>query len=136
MMMNKPNCILLIDDDLDDNYFHKIVIEDMNITNTIKIAENGLDALAFLTKENQTAPDLIFLDINMPKMNGWEFLEEYKKLNINQKAKVVVVMLTTSINPADKKRAEQFPEITGFNSKPLTGEIINEILKKNFPVNE
>lgn len=136
MMMNKPNCILLIDDDLDDNYFHKIVIEDMNITNTIKIAENGLDALAFLTKENQTAPDLIFLDINMPKMNGWEFLEEYKKLNINQKAKVVVVMLTTSINPADKKRTEQFPEITGFNSKPLTGEIINEILKKNFPVNE
>jgi len=135
MMMKKLNCILLIDDDLDDNFFHKIVIEDMNVADTIEIAENGLDALTFLKKENQTAPDLIFLDINMPKMNGWEFLEAYKKLNVNQKAKVVVVMLTTSINPADKKRAEQFPEITGFNSKPLTGEIMNEILEKNFSEN-
>jgi len=89
--------------------------------------------LNFLKKENQTHPDIIFLDINMPKMDGWEFMEAYKELRANQKAKVVVVMLTTSTNPSDKERAGQFPDIIGFNSKPLTEEILNRILERNFP---
>lgn len=134
-MKKKLNCIFLVDDDSEDNYFHQIVIREMNITDTIEIAQNGLEALAFLTKPNQVAPQLIFLDINMPKMNGWEFLEAYVKLSSDQKAKVIVVMLTTSINPADRKRAEQFPEIASFCSKPLTEKMMVEILEKNFPEN-
>jgi len=134
-MKNKLKCILLIDDDEEDNFFHKIVINDMNITESIQVAHNGIEALEFLTKENQTAPELIFLDINMPKMNGWEFLEAYQKLNAPQKAKLVVVMLTTSINPVDQKRAEQFPEIANFNSKPLTDLVLMDILKRYFASN-
>jgi len=131
-MKNKLNCILLIDDDVDDNYFHQIVINEMNITEHIEVALNGIEALIFLKKENQTHPDIIFLDINMPKMNGWEFMQEYMELRADQKAKVVIVMLTTSENPEDKKRAAQYSEITGFNPKPLTGEILTEILEKHF----
>jgi len=131
-MKNKLNCILLIDDDSEDNFFHQMVIEEMNIVDHIEVALNGVEALNFLKKENQTHPDIIFLDINMPKMNGWEFLEAYAKLNPDQKAKLLVVMLTTSINPLDKERAEQFPDIIGFNSKPLTKEMLNEILEKHF----
>ena len=132
-MKNKLNCILLVDDDAEDNYFHQIVINEMNITERIEVALNGVEALAFLKKENQIHPDIIFLDINMPKMNGWEFMEAYAELRADQKAKVVVVMLTTSENPKDKKRAEQFSEITGFNSKPLTEEMLNGILERSFP---
>jgi len=132
-MKKKLNCILLIDDDNDDNFFHQIVIKKMNITERIEVILDGGEAIEFLTKENKTPPDLIFLDINMPKMNGWEFLELYKKLSAEHKAKVVVVMLTTSINPDDKKRGEQFSEIIGFNSKPLTEEMIKEILDRYFP---
>jgi len=132
-MTKKLNCILLVDDDAEDNFFHQIVIQDMNITENIQIAKNGLEALEFLKNENQIPPELIFLDINMPKMNGWEFLEAYEELKIFQKAKVIVVMLTTSINPEDKKRSELFPEITGFNSKPLTEDIVNEIIARHFP---
>jgi len=132
-MKNKLNCILLVDDDAEDNYFHQIVINEMNITERIEVALNGVEALAFLKKENQIHPDIIFLDINMPKMNGWEFMEAYTELRPDQKAKVVVVMLTTSENPKDKKRAEQFSEITGFNSKPLTEEMLNGILERSFP---
>ena len=135
-MREKLKCILLVDDDTEDNEFHKMVIEEMNITERIEIALNGLEALNFLKEENQTAPDIIFLDVNMPKMNGWEFLEEYHKLTREQKAKVVIIMLTTSLNPADKKRAEQFPDITDFNSKPLTEEMMNEILARYFPEQE
>ncbi len=135
--MNKRlNCILLIDDDVEGNFFHQIVIKEMNITEHIEVALGGEEAIKFLTKENQTPPDLIFLDINMPKMNGWEFLEVYKKLSVEQKAKVIVVMLTTSENPEDRKRAEQDPEIVGFNSKPLTEEMLNEILERYFPENK
>jgi len=132
----KLNCILLVDDDVEDNYFHQIVINEMNITERIEVALNGVEALNFLKKENQTHPDLIFLDINMPKMNGWEFLQAYKEFKADQKAEVVVVMLSTSINPSDKERAEQFPDIIGFNSKPLTEEIISEILERYFPDNK
>jgi len=132
----KLNFILLVDDDVEDNYFHKIVINEMNITERIEVALNGVEALNFLKKENQTHPDLIFLDINMPKMNGWEFLQAYKEFKADQKAEVVVVMLSTSINPSDKERAEQFPDIISFNSKPLTEEIISEILERYFPDNK
>ena len=75
-MRKKLECILLIDDDDEDNFYHKIVIERMNITKRIEVAYNGLEALEFLQKESQIIPELIFLDINMPKMNGWEFLEK------------------------------------------------------------
>jgi len=132
----KLNCILLVDDDVEDNYFHQIVINEMNITERIEVALNGVEALNFLKKENQTHPDIIFLDINMPKMNGWEFLQAYKEFKADQNAKEVVVMLSTSLNPSDKERAEQFPDIIGFNSKPLTEEIISEILERYFPDNK
>jgi len=131
-MNKKLNCIMLIDDDDDDNYFHQLVIKEMNITAHIEVALDGEQAIKFLKKENQNPPELIFLDINMPKMNGWEFMEIYKELRSDQKAKVVVVMLTTSMNPSDKERASQFADIMGFNSKPLTEEILTEILEKHF----
>jgi len=135
-MKKKLNCILLVDDDAEDNYFHQIVIDEMNITERIEVALNGVEALNFLKKENQFSPDIIFLDINMPKMNGWEFMEAYKELRADQKAKVVVVMLTTSVRPSDRERSKQFPDIMGFNTKPLTEEMIGEILERNFPENK
>jgi len=135
-MKKKLNCILLVDDDAEDNYFHQIVINEMNTTERVEVALDGMEALNFLKKENQTYPDIIFLDINMPKMNGWEFMEAYKELRADQKAKAVVVMLTTSENPEDKKKAGQFSEIIGFNSKPLTEEMLNGILERNFPENK
>jgi len=131
-MKKKLNCIMLIDDDDDDNFFHQIVINKMNITEHIEVALNGEEALIFLKNKNQTQPDIIFLDINMPKMNGWEFMEAYKELRADQKAKVVVMMLTTSENPEDKKRAALYPEIISFNSKPLTEEMLAAILEKHF----
>jgi len=127
---------MLIDDNKDDNFFHQIIIKKMNITERIEIALNGEEAINFLKNENKTPPELIFLDINMPKMNGWEFMAAYKDLSNEQKAKVVVVMLTTSTNPEDKKRAELFSEITGFNSKPLSEEMIIEILEQFFLSNK
>jgi CheY-like chemotaxis protein len=131
-MKKKLNCILLVDDSPDDNHYHQIVINEMDITNSIQVSNNGLEAIEFLKKENQIIPELIFLDINMPKMNGWEFLEKYKYLEVTQKAKIIVMMLSTSTNPDDIKKAKEIEEVTGFQTKPMTRETITEILDEYF----
>ena len=129
-MKKRLNCIMLIDDDADDNYYHQIILRKMDIAHRIVVAESGLEALDYLAKED--APDIMFLDINMPGMDGWDFLEEYKKLNARQKTPVIIIMLTTSISPADKEKAEKLPEITTFQSKPMTPEMLNDILERHF----
>lgn len=140
-MKKKLNCVLLVDDNEFDNFIHKRLLEKAEIANHIEVALNGQEALDFLTSainqegspDDFTQPELIFLDINMPVMDGWEFLEEYEKLKVNQKGKVVIVMLTTSLNPADKARAEQRLMHGSFQFKPLTLEMIEDILQTHLP---
>jgi CheY-like chemotaxis protein len=129
-MKPKLNCVLLIDDDEDDNFFHHRVIKEAGITDHIKIVENGFDALEFLKQQKQI-PELIFLDINMPKMNGWEFLEKLNSLHHLDRTGTIV-MLTTSLNPADREKSESIPRISDFKSKPLTAKMLTEILSRHF----
>ena len=134
-MHKKLNCILLIDDDEDDNYLHQLVIEKAGITEKVVAVESGFEALEYLTKKQNEVypqPDLIFLDINMPKMNGWEFLEEYKKLEVVQQGKIIVVMLTTSILNKDIEQAQNSAEVLDFHNKPLTQEILDKLLREHF----
>ena len=130
-MKKRLKCIMLIDDDADDNYYHQVILKKMDITDHIEVAESGPEALDYLRKEGQV-PDIIFLDINMPGMSGWDFLDEYKKLDTREKTKVIIVMLTTSISPADREKADKMPEITSFQSKPMTKEMLNDILERYF----
>ncbi len=138
--MKKLNCILLIDDNVDDNFFHSLVINEANAAENIKTATDGQKALEYLEKskedQNQNPfPDLIFLDINMPKLNGFQFLEKAKANKyFDTGKKVVLVMLTGSLNPNDEKTAkENFAnEINDYKIKPLTAEILKEIIEKYF----
>ncbi|HWI92387.1 MAG TPA: response regulator [Flavisolibacter sp.] len=139
-MERKLNCVLLIDDDEPTNFLNQIVIESSGCAEQIKTLQNGEEALAYLThtggsSENCPPPDLIFLDINMPAMNGWEFIEKYRQLNEKCKGKVMIVMLTTSLFPEDKTRANEIPEISAFENKPLTQEKLDNILKMFFEDN-
>ncbi|TGM96619.1 response regulator [Leptospira yasudae] len=134
-MTKKLNCILLIDDNKDDNYFHERVIRKGNYADRIVTKQSGEDALAFLKNRNASSeqqPDLIFLDINMPGMNGWEFLEEYNTLPPEFQGKMIVVMLTTSDNADDREKAKRFGILSGFKTKPLTESMLQEILKDHF----
>lgn len=131
-MKKKLNCILLIDDNSADNYFHQIVIRQMNITERIAVVTDGVEAMEFLENDPDGPPDLIFLDINMPRMNGWEFLEKYKHLDPKKKSKTVIVMLTTSAHPKDLEKAKELEEVKGYNVKPLSEEMLQEILEKHF----
>ena len=140
--MKKVNCILLVDDNPADNYYNQYIIKDADVCHNVHIAINGVEALAYLRRSAEPGhngeypkPDIIFLDINMPRMNGFEFLEEYKHLDERMKSKVLVVMLTTSLNQEDKQKAMTFKEVDEFINKPLSPETLHEIVGKVFTVN-
>lgn len=138
--MKKINTVLLIDDDKAVNFITKILIRKAEITDHIETVLNGQEALDYLTnsgkyEKNESIyprPMLIFLDINMPVMDGWEFTEAFSKLNSDQKGNSKIIMLTSSVNPYDKVRALQFPQISGFQNKILTMEGLTTVLNQYF----
>lgn len=134
------DCILLVDDDESNNYLHKMVIEKAGIDTFIKEVYNGIEALDFLTSSGKFAsqvkypqPGIIFLDINMPIMNGWEFLEQYNKLPKEQQGKIVMAMLTSSLNPDDEAKAHKINMLKGFIHKPLSASKLLNIVETHFP---
>ena len=126
---------MLVDDNHDDNFFHEREIKKIHLTNIVKTKNSGIEALEYLKSKNSNKdphPDLIFLDINMPGMNGWEFLEEYNKLDKELQSHAIIIMLTTSQNPDDEARAKTWPFVSDYVTKPLTKEIMENIVNKYF----
>ena len=116
-MINK---ILLVDDDMSTNYYHRIILEESGLVKEIIDCLTADDAIANL-RSSAVPPDIIFLDINMPMKNGWDFLEEYRELPARLKAKQIIILSTTRI-PADLERAKSSPLVSRFYLKPLSIE--------------
>lgn len=135
--MKRLTCILLVDDNHSTNFLHRKLIEKMDVSANIKVADSGDRAIQYLqqctdaTEGEFPDPELIFLDINMPRMNGWEFLEEYKKLQLHSVNRTII-MLTNSPNPGDQAKARAVPEISAYYNKPLSTAVISEILERYF----
>lgn len=134
-MAVKLNCILLIDDDEPTNFLNRLTLEQAGCAREIRVAQGGQEALDYLYScggEGSPRPDLIFLDINMPAMDGWEFLQRYRSLPADRKADIVLIMLTTSLNPDDELRTKAIPEVSGFENKPLDQQRLMALLDKYF----
>lgn len=130
--------ILLIDDDNATNYLHRFYLEEWNICQSILVTEDGREALSVIQQTPDIFKDpnsLILLDINMPIMNGFEFLQAYSQLEQCSKASGVLVMLTTTLSEAYRQKANSISEICGFVKKPLEREELlaqaNSFLKIN-----
>lgn len=134
-MRRKLTCVLLIDDEKADNFYHKVILEENEVAEKVISFQKPLEALEYLhspDSDAQPKPELIFLDINMPRMNGWEFLEAYSKFKIPEKHRPVIVMLSTTFNPEDKERASSCPDLHEFRTKPLTDIMLTEIQRTYF----
>lgn len=129
--MRPINLVALIDDDEIGKFIGSKVIESTNLVDRIKTFSNGEEAINFL-KSNLSAPDLlpeiILLDLNMPIMDGFEFLKKYIMLKPKLGKKITIYVVSSSISKADMEKINQLCEVTDFIIKPILKEKFEKIV--------
>lgn len=133
LIMNKIACTLLVDDDDTANYLNQMLFKRLEVTDNLMVAHNGLEALSLISQycPGNCCPTLILLDINMPVMDGFEFLEAYEQLSFAQKQSIIIIVLTTSLNPMDVEKVQQ-ANIAGLINKPLSKMALEAIVAQHF----
>lgn len=116
---------LLIDDNYIDNFVTRKILEGSNFVEKIVIVRSAAEAIESL-RNGSIRPDVIFLDVRMPMMGGFEFLEEYEKIDID-KDSIKIFMLSSSLDPVDLRKSTDNKYITQFVHKPLTAEALEEL---------
>jgi CheY-like chemotaxis protein len=130
--MEQINKVLLVDDDDVTNMMHTRIINKSNRVGEVLVAKDGREALDVLQAHidaDEVLPELIFLDINMPGMGGFEFLEEYAKRGLGRCGQMIIVMLSTSLLKADHDRAEADPNVYAFAGKPIRSDHFLELIE-------
>jgi CheY-like chemotaxis protein len=133
MAGKKFRTVMLIDDNEIDNLINQKMIEAASITENIYTHTGAKSAIEFLKNmerldvADKVLPDIIFLDIDMPLMDGFQFLEEFEKLGNAAKKKCSIIMLTSSINPQDFNRSKKYANVKLYLNKPLSHESIMKL---------
>lgn len=123
--------IVLIDDSEMDNYISEYIITESKMAQEISVFSSAIEALEYFVKlqtEQQEFPDAIFVDINMPEMDGFGFLDEYSKFPEDIIKKTSVFMLSSSADPNDVKRALKYEVVKKYFTKPLSIDILNQLI--------
>ncbi len=126
-MANKIQTVMLIDDEMVDQKQYKRVLRRSGLVEEILTFTYADEAFEFLKSNGDIAVDVIFLDINMPRMNGFEFLERVESELDREIANTVIIMSTTSLDSSDRARASQFDIVRDFISKPLEVENVEYV---------
>jgi CheY-like chemotaxis protein len=131
--MKKINTLLLVDDDQVSNFLTQSLIEEINVAGYIHVANNGQEAIDFLEQYCSDAtvecPDLILLDLNMPVMDGFEFLSRYKELEYLHHKHISIVILTSSSSTRDIEKAKEYDIVKYYLTKPITEENLEQLDK-------
>jgi CheY-like chemotaxis protein len=130
--MRPINLVALIDDDEINKFVESIVIESTNLVNRIKTFSNGEEAITFLksnSKNLDLLPEIILLDLNMPIMDGFQFLEKYIMLEPKLGKKIAIYIVSSSISPTDAERINQISEVSYYIIKPITKEKFEKIAR-------
>lgn len=127
-----PCTVMIVDDDPDDCFFHERSIRKVVPAAEIVTVHGADDALAYL-RGDSPEPDIILLDINMPRKSGWDFLDEFESLDSDGVTRAVVIMLTSSQAPRDVERANGHPVVKRFTTKPLDEHLFIEVLEQLRP---
>jgi two-component system, chemotaxis family, chemotaxis protein CheY len=130
-MSRKETIVALVDDDKIFQFTASRTIKALALTERILQFENGEEALKYLVenaKKEENLPDYIFLDINMPFVDGWMFLQDFTGLTENLAKKICIFMVSSSIDPRDIQRAKGIPEVKQYITKPVSREKFIELL--------
>ncbi|RVT79770.1 response regulator [Flavobacterium sufflavum] len=125
--------ILLVDDDTTYLFITKKILEQQQNVEQINTFMNGLEALTYLkehSKEENNLPNILFLDLFMPIMDGWEFLDEFKEVKSNHLNKITIYICTSSISPHDVERAKNISSVSGYIIKPISKIKLVDILNQ------
>jgi CheY-like chemotaxis protein len=132
--MNIPSKFIVVDDDPFNNFICKHIITNFEPTAHIQLFTDPEEALKWIQKtyshETDDLETILFLDINMPEISGWEFLDEFSLFSARLHAQFKIFILSSSIDPEDKAKAEKHPMIHGFYSKPLSQQTLDSIFKE------
>lgn len=139
--MSKLNTVLLIDDDEINNLICTKIIKKNDFAENIITCLGAKQALnylqeALLDENDKVLPDLIFLDINMPAMNGWDFLNQYEQIEGLKTKDIVLIMLSSSMYVDDINRAKMYDSVADYITKPLTAAHLQQIREKFFANHE
>lgn len=129
-MDKKIDLVMIVDDNDTDNFISKRIIEITKFAKAVEIRNSGKSALEFLEENENNVeklPDLIFLDINMPIVDGFVFLYEFEKFNATLKNKCKVIILSSSDNKRDIDKIVNNDHVIKFITKPLTEKALNEV---------
>jgi CheY-like chemotaxis protein len=126
--MKKLKNIMLIDDNIHANYFNEIKLQQNNACDKITIFMNGKEALDYLVTNKETDVDLILLDINMPVMNGWQFLSNIERVWREIEKSIPIFILSSSVNTYDKQKSAEYKSVKGFINKPLNDNDLKEMI--------
>lgn len=132
-MTQRAPIIAVVDDDKVFQFTTLKTIQAANLTDSVLQFENGDDALKFLRKyagDSDQLPDYIFLDINMPVVDGWMFLEDYAVLKNDLEKEITIIMVSSSIDPRDVRRAQNNENVLEYISKPVSKEKLIELVQK------
>ena len=130
--MKSVEVCCIIDDDPIFVYGTKRIMKEVNFTEKILVFNNGQEAIEGLFEISQSEelmPEVIFLDLNMPIMNGWEFLEEYEKLPKTNLKKTIIYIISSSVDPRDLERVKNYEKVNNYILKPITPDDLSNILK-------
>ena len=129
--MHKINHIVVVDDSETDSIFNEMVLATVDFDGDLKLFESAREALDYLTSTPPPAVDLMLVDVNMPVMDGWAFVEAITPL-LPQHPGLKIVLLTTSSSPEDFARAQSLPMISGYLTKPLSPQSAKDLLAGRF----
>ena len=130
MSMNKALKFVMVDDDEFNNLIYGMVIEDTLGNVDMQSFTEPEEGLAYI--QNVQDPTILFLDINMPTLTGWEFLEQYEKFSEEVKEKIKIFILSSSVDYRDQDKAAENKYVRGFLSKPLESQTVISIVNAEF----
>lgn len=124
--------VLLIDDDAISNFLSKSMIEKSKVFESVEVFNSAAKAIEYLketTAKREHFPEVILLDVMMPVMDGFAFLDELMKFENPEARSVKVCMLTSSLDPKDKQQADSYPQVVDFMSKPINQDKIKRFVE-------